>query len=176
MIEKHIAALKAMGKTRTVEAGWFASDRYGGKAVTERKKSKKTGKVTKKRVIKASANGTVGIQVAKVARIMEFGATITRGKAKIVIPARPFMRGAWRKFSADRKKIQASIAKQIIEKKITPQQALAQIGLILEGYIANSIRRGGWKGNAASTIARKGFDKPLIDTGHLWKSLSSKVS
>lgn len=152
MIDKHIKALKEANGSK-VEAGWFESDRYGG---------------TKKE--------SVGVPVAKIARINEFGATITRGETTIVIPSRPFMRGAWLKFRSDRKKIQAKIAKQMVEKKLTGDQAMAQIGLILEGYIVKSIRDGGWQGNAESTIKKKGFDKPLIDTGHMWKTVSSKVS
>ncbi len=80
------------------------------------------------------------------------------------------------KFRSDRKKIQEKIARQIIERKITGDQAMGQIGLILEGYIVKSIRDGGWQGNADSTIKKKGFDKPLIDTGHMWKTVTSKVS
>lgn len=152
LIDKHIQALKA-AKGSKVEAGWFESDRYGG---------------TKK--------DSTGAPVAKIARINEFGATITRGKTTIVIPSRPFMRGAWLKFRSDRAKIQAKIAKQMIDKNLTGPQAMAQIGLILEGYIVGSIRDGGWQGNADSTIKKKGFDKPLIDTGHMWKTVSSKVS
>lgn len=152
LIDKHIKALKEAAGSK-VEAGWFESDRYGG---------------TKK--------DSTGVPVAKIARINEFGATITRGKATIIIPSRPFMRGAWLKFRSDRKKIQAKIAKQMIDKKLTGDQAMAQIGLILEGYIVGSIRDGGWQGNADSTIKKKGFDKPLIDTGHMWKTVSSKVS
>jgi len=151
-IDKHIAALKAM-KGKKVEAGWFESDRYG-----------------------ATKGNSEGIPVAKVARINEFGATIASGKKTIVIPARPFMRGAWLKFRADSKKIQANIAKKMLEKILTADQALGAIGLILEGYIAGSIRDGGWQGNADATVAKKGFDKPLIDTGHMFKTVASKVS
>jgi hypothetical protein len=152
MIDNHIKAIReAVGSK--VEAGWFESDRYGG---------------TKK--------DSIGAPVAKIARINEFGATITRGEGTIVIPARPFMRGAWMKFKNDRKKIQEKIARQIIERKITGDQAMAQIGLILEGYIVKSIKDGGWQGNADPTIKKKRFDKPLIDTGHMWKTVTSKVS
>src|ERR1700739_4007248 len=119
MVDKHIAALKAM-KNKTVEAGWFASDRYG-----------------------STSGNSVGEPVARIARINEFGATIQKetkkGSVTIIIPSRPFMRGAWMKFRADRQKIQAKIAKQIIDKKIAPDQALAAIGSYLEGYIVKSI-------------------------------------
>lgn len=151
-LDKQIATLKA-ASSKTVEAGWFESDRYGG-----------------------TKGSSVGVPVAKIARIQEFGATIERGKTTIIIPSRPFMRGAWSAFRAARKQIQTKMAKQLIEKKITSDQYLAQIGLLLEGYIAKSIKNVGWQKNADSTVAKKGFDKPLIDTAHMLKTVNSKVS
>lgn len=185
LIDKHIAALKAM-KSKSVEAGWFDSDRYP-----------------------AAEGNSVGMSVAKVARIQEFGGTIhhpggtkyiedaivngkfvgTRfvksdfqGEHKvtaahdITIPARPFMRLAWSKFGKSREKIQGLIARQLIDKKIGPDQAMEQIGLAMKGCIVDSIKNGGWEPNAASTVAKKGFDSPLRDTGHLWQTVSSKVT
>ena len=156
-IDKQIAILKA-GAGKKVEAGWFESDRYG-----------------------QTKADPIGQPVANVARIQEFGATIQRTTAKgtavtTVIPARPFMRLAWKQFSGDRKKIQYAVAKKIIDKKLTADQALGYIGEVLEGYIVGSIKNGGWQKNADSTVAKKGFDKPLIDDGHMWKTVNSKVS
>jgi hypothetical protein len=161
LLEKHMKALKAI-EGKKVEAGWFASDIY-------------------------PAGGTRGngqgeaVPVARVARILEFGATIRRtapsGKAYVInIPARPFMRYAWSQFSKDRMQVQAKIAHKLIQGQITADQALGQIGLAIEGHIARSIKSGPWAPNAAATIRIKGFDKPLIDTGHMWKTVSSKVS
>jgi hypothetical protein len=151
-IDKQIATLKA-ATSKKVEAGWFESDRYGG-----------------------TKGNSVGVPVAKIARIMEFGAEIERSDTTIIIPSRPFMRGAWSAFRAARKQVQTKMAKQLIEKKITSDQYLAQIGLLLEGFIAKSIKNGGWQKNADPTVAKKGFDKPLIDTGHMLKTVNSKVS
>lgn len=151
MVEKKIAALKGIGK-KTVEAGWFESDRYS-----------------------AGKGSSEGVPVAKIARINEFGATIHRGDKVITIPARPFMRLAWSNFSNDRRQIQAKIAKKMADKKITAAQGLGQIGLALEGYIAKSIKDGSWQPNAASTVKKKGFDKPLIWSGHMFKTVNSKV-
>lgn len=150
-IDEHIAALKGL-EGKKVEAGWFESDRYG------------------------AGEGAVGVPVAKIARIQEFGAAITKGKTVIVIPSRPFMRMAWAKFSANRPTLQKAIARKIIEKGLSAEKALAQIGLELENCIASSIRDGGWQRNAASTIAKKGFDAPLRDTKHMFKTINSKVS
>jgi hypothetical protein len=153
IVETHLKSLKNAGAGMTVEAGWFASARYQSK----------------------DKNNSVGVPVAYIARIQEFGATIKRGKTTIVIPARPFMRGAWSDFNRIRVEKQVKIARQIVEGKINVEQALAQIGLVMEGCIVNSIKKGGWQGNAKSTIAKKGFDKPLIDTAQMWQAVTSKV-
>lgn len=165
LLERHMKALKGI-EGKKVEAGWFESDIYpaGG----TRGKAGATG-------------GEQGIPVARVARILEFGASIKRQSSSgkeytINIPARPFMRYAWSQFSNSRVEIQAKIAHKLVQGKITPDQALGQIGLAIEGHIARSIKTGPWAPNAPVTVRIKGFDKPLIDTGHMWKTVSSKVS
>jgi len=155
IIELHIERLKQL-KDVTVEAGWFETARYqGGKDVPE---------------------AQVGMSIAKVARINEFGATIDRGNFKITIPARAFMRNAYANIRAKRGEMQKRIAKGIISGKIKPEQAFKQIGLFMEGEIVESIKNGGWAPNAPSTIAKKGFDMPLIHTGQMWQAVASKVS
>lgn len=180
LLKKHIAALKTLNG-RGVEAGWFESDRYP-----------------------ATGDKSVGESVAYIARVLEFGGTINHpggtkyvqlpnGKSKFVsnsfmgphkvtaahtitIPARPFMRLAYGNFRQQRTKIQSKIAKDLINKKISPDQALGQIGTALENCIALSMKNGGWEKNAASTIAKKGFDKPLFHIGTMFKNISSKVT
>jgi hypothetical protein len=154
ILDDHAKALRAMGGY-TVEAGWFSSARYqAGKRVDPK---------------------MVGVPVARIARINEFGATIKRGNHTIIIPARPFMRGAVEKFKTERIKKQSVIARQLLSGKINPEQAMMQIGLIMEGCIVDSIKNGGWVENAKSTIDKKGFDKPLIDTAQMWQAVTSKV-
>lgn len=153
MIQRHIEALKQLDGKK-VEAGWFESDRYGG-----------------------TANDAIGQPVAKIARINNYGATIKRdGKVVGIIPARGFMQGAWLAFSRNRNAVQKKMTDQMLNKGKTPQQALGMVGNLLEGEIVKSIRDGGWEPNAQSTIDKKGFDKPLIDSGHMWKTVNSKVS
>lgn len=188
MIEQHIKSLKSIRKGAKAEAGWMESARYP-----------------------AQGKESVGIQVAVIARMNEYGGVIDHpggtkyitdaavgGKKarmlgtrfvkstfqgvhkvtaahKITIPSRPFMRLAWSRFNADRKKIQYRIAKDLVSGKITSDIALGQIALILEGYIAKSIKNGNWEPNAKSTVAAKGFDKPLIHSSHMLQSLSSRV-
>ena len=146
MIKDQIAALKRL-EGKSVETGWFESDRYDN-----------------------------GDQVAYIARIVNFGCVVDTGKMRIVIPARPFMNKAYESFVQKRRKLESGIAKKLISGSISPDQALEQIGLFIEGEIVKSIRDGEWQPNADSTIAKKGFDKPLIDTSHMWKTVNSKIS
>lgn len=160
IIDSHIKALEAL-KDETVEAGWLETARY------------KSG---------TKGNGDpipdkqVGQPIAKIMRVQEFGAVIKRGDTVITIPARPFMRLAWSNFNKKRKFIQSAIAKDLVRGKIKPEQALAQIGLAMEGEIVDSLQNGGWEKNADSTIAKKGFDKPLIDSSQAWQAVTSKVN
>ena len=153
--EKHKQAIKEL-TGKKVEAGWFESARYkatGGDI-------KGDGFVMQK--------DKVGMSIAQVARINEFGTA--------TIPARPAMRLAAIHFSRDRVEIQARIGKKLIEGKINPNQALGQVGLAMEGAIVDSIKNGGWPPNAESTAKAKGFNKPLINTAQEIKAVASKVS
>lgn len=154
-IDGHIAALKSM-KNMKVEAGWFESARYkAGKDVPENQ---------------------VGMSIAYVARINEFGATIQRDGYTIVIPPRDFMRQAYSAILRKRDQIQGKVCRQLIDGDITAAQMFGQIGLFMEGEIVNSIKRGSFPANAPSTEKRKGFNRPLINTGQMWQTVASKVS
>ena len=151
MLQRHMAAMKAMSGKKA-EAGWFETARYPSKA------------------------GSDGRSVAANARVQEFGAIIRRGDTIITIPARPFMRLAWSQFSQKRQEIQAKVATKMVNGGLTPEQGLGLIGLALESEIVRSIKNGNWEPNSAATIKKKGFDKPLVDSSHMWQSVSSKVS
>lgn len=154
MIQQQIDALKEL-QGASVEAGWFETDRY------------------------PSEYGQPGESVAKRAEKLEYGFTASldtpAGPVKVVIPPRPFMRLASAYFTVERRDIENRIAKKLFSGKITAEQALGQIGLAMEGFIVKSIKDGGWTPNAPYTIRKKGFDKPLIETGHMWQTVSSKV-
>lgn len=184
MVMSHIAALRQL-MGHEVQAGWFDSDRYP-----------------------AEKGATVGISVAKIARLQEFGGSVqhpggtayipdavvggkavgarfvtkvfpgsfnTTGAHAINIPARPFMRLAYTNFQLNAAKMQATVIGKVVNGQITAKQALGQIGMELENQIVKSIKTGNWAPNAPSTIRKKGFDKPLIETAHMWQSVNSKV-
>jgi hypothetical protein len=178
MIQRHIEVMKAF-EGKKVQVGWFETDRYPPKD-----------------------GSSVGKSIAEVARLLEFGGAIqhpggtqigadnrfvrttssTGHSHKVTqphvipIPPRPFMRLAARKFMSLRKSIQKGIIDRALAGQITADQALERIGLIMEGEVVKSIRDGNWTPNAPSTVRRKGFDKPLIETGLMWQSVSSRVS
>jgi len=155
MVKAQIASLKKL-KGMSVGAGWYSSARY--------------------QAAKGIPAKMVGMPIAIIAKINEYGATIKRDTYQIVIPARPFMRYAATQVAKKAPDVQRSIAKRMAAGKLDPRQGLAQIGMFMEGEIVDSIKNGGWEPNAPSTIAKKGFDKPLIDTGQMWQSVTSKVS
>jgi hypothetical protein len=176
LVDRHIDALRALGKSNEIEAGWFESARYkGGKTGGGTIKDRNGNKVkTKEREIDPKK---VGMSIAWVMRIQNFGATIKRKDGKIIrIPPRPFMQLAYSRFLQRRKKIQARMAEDLLKGKLKPEKVLGQIALELEGCIVDAIRDGDWEPNAPSTVEQKGFDKPLIDTSQAWQGVASQVN
>lgn len=184
MIERHIKNLKAL-KGRKVEAGWFASARYPGSddkegvAVARIARLQNFGGTIEhpggtKYIRDAIVNGKfVGTRFVKNDFQGEHEVTSAH---KIEIPARPFMQLAWNMFLQRRALIQKAIATKLVKGEINIEVALAQIGMELENCIAKSMKSGGWQSNSPSTIRRKGFNKPLIDSAYMFQSISSQVT
>lgn len=184
MIERQIAALKAM-KGKKVEAGWFATDVYAGSEGSEPVSVARIARFLNRGGTIDHPGGTKYITDAVVdgryvgTRFVhkDFkGDHKVTGPHQIVIPPRPFMQLAWHNFQADRSTIQKAIARDLVSGKISVDQALGRIGLALEGAIVKSMRNGNWTPNAKSTERKKGFNKPLIDDGHMIQTVSSVVS
>lgn len=97
------------------------------------------------------------------------------------IPARSFLRVPLR--THIRKKLQKSkeFSKENVEKAIKQGKAdilLKKLGALGEQIVLEAFDTSGdgkWEPNAAITVALKGSDKPLIDTGELRKSITSQV-
>lgn len=107
-----------------------------------------------------------GTPVALVAATNEFG------RPSVGQPPRPAFRNAiaehgdsWGGIAADLLKANGYDA----------EVTLNQMGEGIKGQIQDSIRSLTAPPLKASTIARKGFDKPLIDTGHEIASIDYKV-
>ena len=105
--------------------------------------------------------------------IPEIAAENEYGTSKI--PARPFMSTS---FDENRAKIQKLITRQYLQVqdgKLTANQALTGVGVVMVGLVQQKIRQIVTPPNSAKTIAEKGSSKPLIDFGQMIQSVREKV-
>lgn len=106
-----------------------------------------------------------GTPVAAVAAWNEYG---TR-----TIPARPFFRNM---IAAKSKEWPDGIATQLRLTRYDVALTLQRTGAAIRGQLQLSIRSTNTPPNAPSTIAKKGFNNPLIDTGHMLNSVDYEVT
>lgn len=107
-----------------------------------------------------------GTSVALIAAINEFGAP-SRGQ-----PPRPFFR---RMIIAKSPEWPGAIADLLKTNDFDANRTLEQVGAAIKGQLQQSIVDLVDPALKPSTVARKGFDKPLIDTGHMLKSVDYRV-
>jgi hypothetical protein len=118
-----------------------------------------------------------GKSVAEVASIHEYGAVINRtgskaGAYQIRIPCRSFMRTTIH----EKEQSWVDYCAKILREGMDVEQAMNLMGALIGGDVQLKIRAiAGAGGNAPSTIKKKGFDTPLIDTGNMWRSVSFKT-
>jgi hypothetical protein len=105
-----------------------------------------------------------GTPVAAVANWNEFGTS--------TIPARPFFRNM---IAAESPSWPGKMSKLAIATGNDGPKILALMGEDIEGALKQSINDFSDPGNADSTIARKGFDKPLIESSHMVNSTDYRV-
>lgn len=128
---------------------------------------KQIGKVLQGKAVKAQGgSGGGGKPVAMIAAIQEFGAP-SRG-----IPPRPFFRNMIAKRKSEWAK---GIAAQLKATGYNADLTLRRTGEVVAGQLRQSIIETNSPSLAASTIARKGFSKPLIDTSHMINSIDYEV-
>lgn len=109
--------------------------------------------------------------IPEIAAVNEFGTLDGR------IPSRPFMRNA-----ADNKSNKSQFYKilgrelgKIEDTKQTAKGALRSAGEWYIGVLKTAIKKGPFKPNAESTKAKKGSSTPLIDTGQMRNSITSRI-
>lgn len=107
-----------------------------------------------------------GTQVALVAAVQNFGAP-SRG-----IPPRPFMdeliaekKATWPKLTADL--LRAS--------GLNTERTLNRLGAVVKGQLQEKITTFEGAPLAPATIAAKGHEKQLVDTGHMLRSVDYEV-
>jgi bacteriophage protein of unknown function (DUF646) len=109
-------------------------------------------------------DGKGDVSVAQVAYWNEYGTAN--------IPARPFFRNT----IAEKQDEWADNAASILQHTDGDVgKALALIGEGVKGDIVETIQNFREPENAPSTVKKKGFNKPLIDTGDLWRAIQSEV-
>ncbi len=109
-----------------------------------------------------------GTSIASVAIQNEYGVPAQN------IPARPFMRDTVNSNKNKWAKIFGALIKQQ-KADINITQIFHKLGMLAVGDIQKQIKSGSYVDNAPSTIAKKGFNKPLIDTGVMLKSVNYEV-
>lgn len=114
---------------------------------------------------------------AEVGFANEFG--VMTGPVRI--PARSFIRMPLQNYFYDKLVSKKSLTKAEFEKAIKAGRAdefAKKVGIVAEETIQEAFATRGygkWKPNSAYTVAQKGSDSPLIDTGQLRRSITSKI-
>lgn len=133
--------------------------------LAELAKQEKTAKVRVGIIEQANYEGSDGESVAQVAFWNEYGTA--------TIPPRPFFRNT----IAEHKDEWPKQAAEMLEANGGDvRQTLELMGKGVKGQIVETIQDFREPPNAAATVKKKGFDKPLIDTGTLWRSIDYEVA
>jgi len=91
------------------------------------------------------------------------------------IPARPFITESLAIAAPELRALYARLVAGVIAGKITDEFAAQYLGQWAQKEIVDNINRRFFEVNAASTIARKGSDTPLVDTGQLKGAIRAAV-
>ena len=117
----------------------------------------------------SSAKYEDGTSVAQVAMFNEYGVPQRRQ------PPRPFMRTALKKAKEWKKTFDFMIKKDFARGGDF-KTSFETLGLVVKGDIKTSIKELTAPALAQSTIDKKGFSKPLIDTGYMLDAVNYEVS
>ena len=112
----------------------------------------------------AGKKNAAPLHVAQVAFWNEFGTVRS--------PARPSFRTTIRRKS---KEWGERVGKAVIATNYDGRKALALVGQSMRDDLENEIAQWSSPPNAPSTIARKGFDKPLVDSGTMQRAPDYEV-
>ncbi|HGM5253381.1 TPA: hypothetical protein ACKP06_000403 [Serratia marcescens] len=121
----------------------------------------------------ADATYEDGTPVALVAAANEFGKMVMTkaGESYFQLP-RPFFRNM---ISANSAQWPGEFSQLIRSSNYDARLALGLMGERIKSQLQDSIRELNSPPLAESTIKRKGFDKPLVDTGHMQNSVDYAV-
>lgn len=105
-----------------------------------------------------------GTPVAMVAAIQDFGTK--------KIPSRPFFRNM---IAAKKSEWGPALELALKRNKMDVKKSMQQLGEGIAGQLRQSIRDTNEPPLSPVTIARKGFEKPLVDTGHMLASVDYEI-
>jgi len=117
-------------------------------------------------ILSSAGQHPSGANMADIATFNEFG---TRN-----IPARSFLRSTFDENADDYQSFIARLAGTLGKSK-SAKQAAELLGLKMVGDVQKKIVDVRTPPNAPATIAKKGFDNPLIQTGRLRQSIAYEV-
>ena len=126
----------------------------------------------RRRVLVGVPKGKVeddGTPIAMIAAVHEFGSP------KRNIPERSFLRGGILRNLPRLRQLNADSMRKVARGSSTLSASLHRLGVAAAGDVKQFIVDGTFVPNAASTIAGKGSDKPLIDTGSLRQSITYEI-
>lgn len=113
----------------------------------------------------ASADGKAALQVAQVAFWNEYGTSRA--------PARPFFRNMIAKQSP---RWGRALGMNLKNNRNNAKDALTAMGEGIKDQLKESIIETNEPPNAPYTVAKKGFNKPLVDTAHMLRSIDYVVA
>lgn len=133
---------------------------------TYAKRPKASGK--SKGAKKSKGSGSkASVRVVDVAEWQEYGTPR--------IPSRPYFRPAIAARGSDWNRQRNMFVQQAIRGFIAPEQVFSRVALIAAGDIQQAIKAVTAPPLNPHTVARKGFSKPLVDTGRMWQSFTGQV-
>lgn len=91
------------------------------------------------------------------------------------IPERPFLSNAMRNNRGNYRSAMRSAAKAVLMGSTTMKSVVSRLGIMAQGDVQKEITAFHSPPNSPVTIALKGSDHPLIDTGRLLASITYKV-
>lgn len=106
-----------------------------------------------------------GLTLATVAAVNNFGS------ADGLIPPRPVLQPAVEKGAPQYQRLAEVMIPKVLSGQMEMRMLLEQMGQLAEGHVKQEITDLREPPNAASTIAKKGSDNPLIDTGAFRQSI-----
>lgn len=178
-LQEHLASIAAnLSKGENLTVGFLEGATYPDgtpvpmvAAVQEFGGSINIPERTQELEFKQNKNGDVGNKFVKKGK-GNFVQTVTIPAHTITIPSRPYFRNM---ITAKSPTWGDDFSKILKENDYDGNKSLELMGEKIKGQLQESIRDTNEPINAQSTYRKKGFDNPLIDSGHMLNSVDYEV-